>query len=182
MAKLADFGLASDSHGMTMEGALVGTPYYMPPEACVGEANRSRRRPLFPGGHLVSFPERKARVRASKHHDVAARPRRGRARAFGKLAPEVPEAITKLVHHCLAKDPDQRPASAQALVDAHCRHWSPRVIRIPRSVPDVMAGVAGVDPSDSQALSTGQTALAYPDDDSQVSKPRLSAYPEYRHR
>lgn len=120
VAKLADFGLAKaeDSHAMTMDGALLGTPYYMPPEACRGE-------PVDGRGDLYSLA-------ATWYHLVARRPvfeaantmmllrahAEDQPEPIRKLVPAFPKGLANLLHQCLAKQPSQRPPNAEAFLAA----------------------------------------------------------------
>ncbi|TVR13623.1 MAG: serine/threonine protein kinase [Planctomycetota bacterium] len=120
VAKLADFGLAKaeDSHAMTMDGALLGTPYYMPPEACRGEAVDQRGdiyslaatwyhmlagRPLFEAANTMML----LRAHAEDHPTP-----------IRKHMPSLPKAVAALLHQCLAKQPAQRPPNAEAFLTA----------------------------------------------------------------
>ena len=138
VAKLADFGLAksADSSAMTMEGTVMGTPLYLPPEACRGQ-------PVDARGDLYSLG-------ATWFHLLTGRPPFQAASTVAllrahlddvppdvrELVPGVPVAIAALVHRLLAKDPDQRPASAQVLVD-ELHALAAQGISLPRTVPEV---------------------------------------------
>lgn len=116
-----DFGLAraADSAGMTVTGAVLGTPHYMPPEQARGQLDQVDRRsdvyglgatlyellagqPPFPGDAptavlmkvLEEVPEPLQRPGAS-----------------------VPADVDAIVMKCLRKDPRERYSSARALAD-----------------------------------------------------------------
>lgn len=138
VAKLADFGLAKsvDSSAMTLEGTVMGTPLYLPPEACRGHAVDAR-------GDLYSLG-------CTWFHLLAGRPPFQAASTVAllrahlddmppdlrSLAPNVPEAIAALVHRLLAKDPAQRLPSAQALVD-EMHALAAQGFTLPRTVAEV---------------------------------------------
>ena len=159
VVKLADFGLAksADSHGMTMEGALLGTPYYMPPEACQGE-------PIGPAGDLYSLG-------ASWYHFLRGRPvfqyqntmmiLRAHAEEepgpLSEVAPDVPKPIADLVHRCLSKKESDRPQSAEHLVQL-IQALVADGITIPRTIPDVMQEAETLAPSTASTL---KTSVAY---------------------
>ncbi len=140
VAKLADFGLAKsvDSSAMTLEGTVMGTPLYLPPEACRGHAVDARG-DLYSLGctwfHLLAgrppFQAASTVALLRAHLDDAPPDLRS-------LAPSVPEAIAALVHRLLAKDPAQRLPSAQALVD-ELHALAAQGITLPRTVPEIFA-------------------------------------------
>jgi serine/threonine protein kinase len=110
IAKLVDFGLARavDSTDMTAHGAIVGTPTYMSPEACRGEAVDAR-------SDLYSLG-------ATWYHLLA------------QIAPSVPPPIAALVHRCLAKLREDRPEDAAALV-RELQALSAQGLALPATVP-----------------------------------------------
>jgi class 3 adenylate cyclase len=119
-AKLGDFGLAValERSRLTMEGMMVGTVAYMPPEQALGRQADARSdlyswgcvlyemvtgRPPFLGDDAVAI--------ISQHINTA-------PVAPSWHNPEVPRALESLILRCLAKDPDERPESAAALPEA----------------------------------------------------------------
>jgi class 3 adenylate cyclase len=119
-AKLGDFGLAValERSRLTMEGMMVGTVAYMPPEQALGRQADARSdlyswgcvlyemvtgRPPFLGDDAVAI--------ISQHINTA-------PVAPSWHSPEVPRALESLILRCLAKDPDERPESAAALPEA----------------------------------------------------------------
>ncbi|MEO6197316.1 MAG: protein kinase, partial [Dehalococcoidia bacterium] len=125
--KIGDFGLAVslDRSRLTMEGMMVGTVAYMPPEQALGRQPDARSdlyslgcvtyemvtgRTPFLGDDPVAI--------ISQHINTA-------PVAPSWHNPEVPKALEALIMRALAKDPDQRPESAasipqvfQAIVDS----------------------------------------------------------------
>ncbi|TVR44844.1 MAG: serine/threonine protein kinase [Planctomycetota bacterium] len=175
-AKLADFGLAkaADSHGMTMEGSLVGTPYYMPPEACRGE-EVGHAGDLYSLGatwyHLLCgrpvFQDRNTMMLLRAHAEQSPEP-------IAAVQPHVPAAIAEMVHRCLAKDPQDRPLSAEQL--AHeLQALVAEGIYIPRLVPELMSSLGGPAVSTASTLKTsladrGSAHLpSYEEDDRRMS-------------
>jgi tRNA A-37 threonylcarbamoyl transferase component Bud32 len=144
VAKLTDFGLAKsiDSTAMTVEGSVLGTPLYMPPEACRGGEVDAR-------GDLYSLG-------CTWYHLLAGRPPFTASSTVAllrahlddtppdlhALAPQAPLAVVALVQRLLAKSPDARPASAQVLA-AEIAALASQGITIPRTVPEVF--VAGAE-------------------------------------
>jgi predicted ATPase len=119
-AKLGDFGLAvsADFSRITLEGALVGTVVYMPPELMLGHQAEPRSdlyslgvmlyevvtgRPPFMGDQFVAIISQHINsppVAPSWHN------------------PEVPQALETLILRLLAKTPEERPASAAEVAKA----------------------------------------------------------------
>jgi len=94
--KVADFGLARlareyDTMELTQVGMTMGTPLYMSPEQIEG-------RPLDPRSDIYSFGVTKAPV------------------PLKRLRPDLPDEFCELIHSMLAKDPDQRCASAREIL------------------------------------------------------------------
>jgi class 3 adenylate cyclase len=120
IAKIGDFGLAVslDRSRLTMEGMMVGTVAYMPPEQALGRTPDARSdlyslgcvtyemvtgRPPFLGDDPVAI--------ISQHINTA-------PVAPSWHNPEVPRALESLIMRLLAKDPTERPASAAAIPEA----------------------------------------------------------------
>jgi hypothetical protein len=120
--KLLDFGLArsleKDNSPLTQQGSLVGTPAFMAPEQAAGEAIDPRC-DLFSLGCVLY------------HISTGTLPFQG-ANAFTTLmavmhrqpltpvevCPDVPAGLSTLVMQLLAKQPGERPASAQMVIAA----------------------------------------------------------------
>jgi class 3 adenylate cyclase len=119
-AKLGDFGLAValDRSRLTLEGTMVGTVAYMPPEQALGRQPDARSdlyslgcvlyemltgRPPFLGDDNVAI--------ISQHINTP-------PVAPTWHNPEIPKALESLIMRCLAKNPDERPESAAAIPDA----------------------------------------------------------------
>jgi predicted ATPase len=119
-AKLGDFGLAvsADFSRITLEGALVGTVVYMPPELMLGHQAEPRSdlyslgvmlyevvtgRPPFMGDQFVAIISQHINsppVAPSWHN------------------PEVPQALETLILRLLAKSPEERPENAAEVAKA----------------------------------------------------------------
>ena len=116
-----DFGLAraADSAGMTVTGAVLGTPHYMPPEQARGQLDRVDRRsdvyglgaslyellagqPPFPGDTPTA-------VLMKVLEDVP--------ETLNRPGSHVPIDVDAIVMKCLRKDPQERYSSARALAE-----------------------------------------------------------------
>ena len=120
-AKILDFGLArTQGHDVqiTNPGSAVGTPAYMAPEQARGEGDDAScdlfslgcvlyqlctRRLPFPGTTVIA-------VLTSLSMDTPPLPR--------ELNPALPPALDELIMRLLAKQPTDRPPTAQAVVEA----------------------------------------------------------------
>ncbi len=119
--KILDFGLVQAIRGenadLPHEGSIMGTPAYMAPEQARGQPTDARAdlfslgcvlyrmatgRPSFSGTELIG-------LLLSVATDVPPCPR--------ELNPELPQALSDLIEKLLAKSAEQRPASAQAVVE-----------------------------------------------------------------
>jgi serine/threonine-protein kinase len=120
VVKVLDFGLVKsvgedDAH-LTADGALTGTPAYMPPGARDGRPRRRDLRPLLSRLRGFLDAHRQARVlRGPDGHARPPRPHPPRTPLGDALGAPVPEAVERVVLDCLAKEPSRRPASALEL-------------------------------------------------------------------
>jgi eukaryotic-like serine/threonine-protein kinase len=126
--KILDFGLAraerDDAH-VTNSGAVVGTPAFMSPE-------QASAKPLDPRSDLFSLgvvlyrlctgqpPFSGPNTMAVLTALAVETPKPVR-----QLNPNVPAALEKLIHRLLAKDRDQRPASAEEVAVALAKIANP---------------------------------------------------------
>jgi serine/threonine-protein kinase len=140
--KVLDFGLVKsawtmgDDDHVTSEGTITGTPAYMAPEAALGGGAIDERVDLYGLGCVAYWlltGERlfvgRTPVEVLLHHvktpPVPPSERTGRP---------IPASLEALVLSCLAKDPDERPASAEWLAArlAECEiagDWTPERAR-----------------------------------------------------
>ena len=118
--KLLDFGLARDeggADGLTQEGIILGTPEYMSPEQVDGHTV-DQRSDLFSLGSVLyecatgQRPFRAKTITAVLHAVGQRRPPSPDA-----VNPQVPRELAALIDTLLAKDPANRPPTAQAVAD-----------------------------------------------------------------
>lgn len=128
-ARLLDFGIArlvSDDAPVTQQGLVMGTPQYISPEQATGGAVDART-DLYAFGVLAfrvltgAFPFKGPSARDFLTQHVAAPPLR-LDDVVAALAQE--PLLCAVVRRCLAKDPAERPASAQALA-SELQGWKP---------------------------------------------------------
>ncbi|HEY2744383.1 MAG TPA: serine/threonine-protein kinase, partial [Polyangia bacterium] len=122
-----DFGLAREATieaGLTESGALIGTPAYMSPEQARGDLRAvDRRSDVYSLGATLyelltgrpPFPDTSLAMALAKviYHDAPA-PR--------SLVATIPVDLETIAVKCIAKDPQQRYASARALADDLSRY------------------------------------------------------------
>jgi WD40 repeat protein len=119
--KILDFGLArggGEQSQLTQQGALVGTPAYMAPEQAQGDKVDARG-DLFSLGCVLyrlvtgELPFKGPDAVGTIVAVVTEEPRPPR-----EITPETPADLSDLVMRLLAKKPEDRPTSAQAVVEA----------------------------------------------------------------
>jgi len=154
-ALVTDFGVAKalslatgapdGTSAMTAVGMAIGTPAYMAPEQIAADPSLDHRADLYAWG-LVAYetlcgqrPFAELTGTALVQAQMNTVPPSLRA-----TAPQVPAALVDVVMQCLAKDPEQRPASATALLavlDRPSGEASMRAPSAPRRGPLVAAAV-----------------------------------------
>ncbi|MBK8649720.1 MAG: serine/threonine protein kinase [Gemmatimonadetes bacterium] len=118
---VTDFGIARDAaraDGLTQTGHVLGTVHYMSPEQVAGEPLDGRS-DLYALG-VVGFQLLSARL--PFEGDVASAILVAHATrlapSLASIAPGVPRQVAAVVDACLAKAPEDRPATGEALADA----------------------------------------------------------------
>ena len=113
-AKLADFGLASDSLDRTARQETGGTPGYIAPEVLCG-ASPSPRSDLYSLG-VVAYTLLAGKARARPDDPEATAPVVGTAALRAPLAearPSLPRPMSEAVQRAVADDPDARQESVE---------------------------------------------------------------------
>jgi hypothetical protein len=117
--RIIDFGLAREVGGdatrATVDGAVVGTPAYMPPER-IGTPDLDARSDLF-GLGVMLYELLAGRLPFEGRSMVAmlAAIARGNPVPLAEAAPHVPAAVAGLVMRLIAHDKADRPADAQTV-------------------------------------------------------------------
>lgn len=136
-AYLTDFGLAKDvgkdvkaGPGLTLSGAVMGTPAYMPPEQAEGAVDLvDRRSDVYGlGATLYHALTGQAPFEGASVINILNAVLTREPTAPRSLRAEIPRDLETIVLTCLAKDPAERYPSAQALAEDLARFASGRPI------------------------------------------------------
>jgi eukaryotic-like serine/threonine-protein kinase len=123
-AKLLDFGLVkgvarTDEASLSRAETIVGSPLYMAPEQSLNEGNSDVRSDIYALGGVAYFlmvghppfvADNPLEIMISHARDAVPSPSR--------LVPDLPADVEAILMKCLAKDPQERFASAAALGEA----------------------------------------------------------------
>lgn len=118
VVKILDFGVAklAGEDAMTRTGVVLGTPAYMAPEQARGSAEADARSDLYAVGAVLyrmvtgRMPYEGADPGATLARLLREAPPRPRA-----IAPDVPIALEVVIQRAMAREPEERPASALEL-------------------------------------------------------------------
>ena len=125
MAKVLDFGLAklregSELNEMTLQGAVIGTPYYISPEQVLGEGVDGRSDIYSLGAVMFRaltggypFSSTTPMGMFTKHLTEAPPSASERAPELG-----IPQGVSDLVRRCMAKKAADRPQTVEEVRDA----------------------------------------------------------------
>src|SRR5262249_38332679 len=122
--KILDFGLARSQHEavhLTATGAIVGTPAYLAPEQARGSAIDHRADLFSLGCVLYEMLTGRRPFTGPNTLAILTSPAADVPRSPHEITPHCPPELSRLTMQLLAKEPAQRPASAQAVADALAR-------------------------------------------------------------
>jgi serine/threonine protein kinase len=122
LIKLADFGLARglfDGSCYTLDGTIMGTPWYMSPEQAAGSPGLDGRSDLFSAGIILfemltgcrPFP-------GNNCYQVVADIREKNTPDPQQLNPSIPVALASIIVHALQKEPADRYGSCEEFITA----------------------------------------------------------------
>lgn len=141
VAKLLDFGLVKSlespdsSPEITVEGAVIGSPMYAPPERVLGEADPDARGDIYSLGATAYFLLSGRPVfQGDKVLKVLFAHANESPIALSELRPDIPADVEAVIMQCLAKNPDARYQTAEeleaALSETACSgQWSQQQAR-----------------------------------------------------
>jgi serine/threonine protein kinase len=119
--KILDFGLARQAHDevtLTRTGAIVGTPAYMAPEQANGDETDARTDLYSLGCVLFHLCTGRLPIQGEGVLPLLAALATTTAPPVRSINPQVPEALANLVDQLLARNPAERPESAQKVMTA----------------------------------------------------------------
>jgi len=122
VVKLMDFGIARAAGGDDpLDGATVGTPFYMSPEQARGEAVDARSDIYAVGVVLYEMFTGERPIGGATPGEVMRRHVSDEPKPVTALRPDLPVLLERLIAACLAKSPARRPPSASDVADALLR-------------------------------------------------------------
>ena len=146
---ITDFGLARavDDAAMTRTGVVAGTPQFMSPEQARGDAVDGRSDLFSLGSVLYTACTGRLPFRADTSFGTLRRITDTEPRAIREINPDVPPWLCEIVEKLMAKQPDDRFASASEVADrlgawlAHVQQ--PNVIPPPKRIDPPTASAGG---------------------------------------
>jgi serine/threonine protein kinase len=125
LLKLVDFGVATERRGEIpcVPKELVGTPNYMAPEQVRGEEADARSDLYALGATVYELLTGRTPHTGETLHEIAAATLFNPITPIRALRPECPEGFAQIITRALAREPDQRFASARDMLSALDR-WS----------------------------------------------------------
>ncbi len=119
VVKLSDLGLARFTHPepdaeLTMRGACLGTPEFMAPEQAEDASRADERSDLYGlGATLFHLLTAELPVRGSSYLHCLQKLLMAPPRPLAESRPDVPPGLAMLVDFLRARDPDERPQTAE---------------------------------------------------------------------
>lgn len=134
---LTDFGLAKriDDVSLSMAGVILGTPRYMSPEQAAASKNPiDHRTDIYSlGATLYELATGRPLFEADSPHAVITQILTTEPLAPRMICPNLPRDFETIIIKCLAKEPERRYATAQALADDLRAFVEGRAIKARRS-------------------------------------------------
>jgi serine/threonine-protein kinase len=118
VAKALSAALPGAGIGFTTAGMAIGTPSYMAPEQLAGDPTADHRIDLYATGLLAYelLSGQSPFAGPSPRETMAAQLTRD-PKPLHEVNPSVPASMSALIMRLLAKDPDDRPATAEAVLE-----------------------------------------------------------------
>ena len=140
VAKLLDFGLVKEinrdtTRDLTQYARVLGTPLYMAPERLRNPADADSRADIYAIAATAFYLlTGRYLFEAQSDHELTYQILNTPAPRVSPLLPGVPVQLDDLLQRCLAKDREERPRSADELIEAlealsRNERWTPRQAR-----------------------------------------------------
>jgi serine/threonine-protein kinase len=118
VAKALNAAMGSGGGGMTSTGMAIGTPQYMAPEQLAGDPLADHRIDIYALGLLAyELLNGRSPYAATSPQKVLAAVLTQEPPPLISVRPDVPRGLSDIVMACLAKEPDDRPASARNMLN-----------------------------------------------------------------
>jgi serine/threonine protein kinase len=112
-------GVAASTSALTVDGGVLGTPFYMSPEQVDGEKDVDHRSDIWSlGVILYECLSGTVPTYAENIGQVFKIITRGTIPPLSEVAPEVPEEVSRLVAAMMSKERKERPQSVREVIDA----------------------------------------------------------------
>ncbi|MBT8136566.1 MAG: protein kinase [Gammaproteobacteria bacterium] len=133
-AFISDFGVARSLHAsnLTRSGMIVGSPDYLAPEQARGEDIDGRTDIYALGLMLYEMLSGELPFRSGTIEELIAQRTVGQPRDIATTGKSVPGWLRRIIYRCLARDPDDRFATAAELAQA-LRSQKPLSRRLPKA-------------------------------------------------
>ena len=121
LVKLMDFGIARTAEGTdpaSQDDRTVGTPYYMSPEQAVGRELDARSDIYSVGVVLYELFSGRRPIEGRDPGELMRRHVSFEPKPVTMLRPDLPDLLARVLMACLAKNPAQRPPTANDLYGA----------------------------------------------------------------
>jgi len=142
--KLTDFGMARVARREARDSALLGTPAYWCPEQIMGRPQDARSDIFSLGVVLYEMITGTRPFDAESLQGICNRVLSSTPNAVSRLQPSIPAAFDDIISSCLAKNPDQRMASGEALAQLLYPHARRKMVVPQQSAPAKQPAAASV--------------------------------------
>src|SRR5579862_5887843 len=142
--KLTDFGMARLASHETADTSLLGTPAYWCPEQIMGRPQDARSDIFSLGVVLYEMITGTRPFDAESLQGICNRVLSSTPNAVSRLQPSIPAAFDDIISSCLAKNPDQRMASGEALAQLLYPHARRKMVVPQQSAPAKQPAAASV--------------------------------------
>lgn len=142
--KLTDFGMARVARREARESALLGTPAYWCPEQIMGRPQDARSDIFSLGVVLYEMITGTRPFDAESLQGICNRVLSSTPNAVSQLQPSIPVEFDEIISSCLAKNPDQRMASGEALAQLLYPHARRKMVVPQQSAPAKQPAAAAV--------------------------------------